>query len=236
MSSSNASSAKRKHSAFNPPRQRATRGRTASLPNPRGNERKPAARTNSTISGRGAAAGRRKIASGHLTATVISSDEDQSLIDDEAEEGTEEDPEDGSEELDHYGEGDSDERLEGNEEDAYGLESPTPGATVISSSPEPEYMLAELVEEPDEREQIESSDPQIPPKLLTRLLHHHFQNDKTKIAKDANMVVAKYIDVFIREAIARSAHERRESLGDDLNGVDNFLEVSLTSVFGHACH
>lgn len=74
-----------------------------------------------------------------------------------------------------------------------------------------------------------SSDPTIPPKLLTRLLHHHFQNEKTKVGKDANAVVAKYVDVFVREAIARAAYERAEADGaGGKRGVgDGFLEVGL---------
>lgn len=72
-----------------------------------------------------------------------------------------------------------------------------------------------------------SSDPTIPSKLLTRLLHEHFQNDKTKVAKDANNVVAKYMDVFVREAIARAAYERAETNGSaGARSVgDGFLEV-----------
>lgn len=71
------------------------------------------------------------------------------------------------------------------------------------------------------------SDPKIPAKLLTRLLHHHFQNEKTKVAKDANTVVAKYVDVFVREAIARAAYERAEtdSAGGGRRPADGFLEV-----------
>lgn len=76
-----------------------------------------------------------------------------------------------------------------------------------------------------------SSDPKIPAKLLTRLLHHHFQNDKTKVAKDANTVVAKYVDVFVREAIARAAFERAEAdtAGGGRNANDGFLEVCCYS-------
>lgn len=74
-----------------------------------------------------------------------------------------------------------------------------------------------------------SSDPTIPPKLLTKLLHHHFQNEKTKVAKDANAVVAKYVDVFVREAIARAAYEKAETTGaaGATSIGDGFLEVSL---------
>ncbi|KAL4956006.1 CENP-S associating centromere protein X-domain-containing protein [Aspergillus filifer] len=88
---------------------------------------------------------------------------------------------------------------------------------------EANYILAEIThpEYNSETEDVLSSDPLIPPKLLTKLVHHHFKNEKTKIAKDANGVVAKYIDVFVREAVARAAFERAEGGA----GGDGFLEV-----------
>ncbi|TQB70651.1 hypothetical protein MPDQ_000270 [Monascus purpureus] len=98
------------------------------------------------------------------------------------------------------------------------------------SSEEPNYMLAEIITDNREDVDVMSSEPTIPPKLLTRLLHHHFQNEKTKIGKDANEVVAKYVDIFVREALARAAYERSESEGGvGANGKravgDGFLEV-----------
>ncbi|KAJ5167481.1 uncharacterized protein N7482_006262 [Penicillium canariense] len=95
-----------------------------------------------------------------------------------------------------------------------------------SLSQEPDYILAEIITH-NETEDVASSDPKIPPKLLTRLLHHHFKNEKTKVAKDANAVVAKYVDVFVREAIARAAYERVETdgAGDRRGAGDGFLEV-----------
>lgn len=93
---------------------------------------------------------------------------------------------------------------------------------------DPEYILAEVVHGTD-RKDVTTSEPTIPGKLLTRLLHHNFQNEKTKVAKDANEVVAKYIDVFVREALARAAYERSEGQGGSARGGigDGFLEVSL---------
>ncbi|KXG49303.1 Histone-fold [Penicillium griseofulvum] len=95
-----------------------------------------------------------------------------------------------------------------------------------SLSQEPDYILAEIITT-NQTEDVTSSDPKIPSKLLTRLLHQHFQNEKTKVAKDANSVVAKYVDVFVREAIARAAYERAESDGNTgSRGLgDGFLEV-----------
>ncbi|KAJ5188085.1 Histone-fold [Penicillium cf. griseofulvum] len=95
-----------------------------------------------------------------------------------------------------------------------------------SLSQEPDYILAEIITT-NQAEDVTSSDPKIPSKLLTRLLHQHFQNEKTKVAKDANNVVAKYVDVFVREAIARAAYERAESDGNTGSRSlgDGFLEV-----------
>ncbi|OJD19620.1 hypothetical protein AJ78_00477 [Emergomyces pasteurianus Ep9510] len=106
-----------------------------------------------------------------------------------------------------------------------------------SPSSEPDYILAEITESApiDPREELESSTPLVPSKLLTTLLHRHFQDDKTKIAKDAGRVVAKYVDIFVREALARAAYERTEgesskSGSRDARGrarakVDSYLEV-----------
>ena len=127
-------------------------------------------------------------------------------------------------------------------------ESPSPSASASGSdeadsndadtrnrrrgpSEEPDYILAEITHgKPSE--DVTSSEPAISGKLLTRLLHHNFQNEKTKIAKDANEVVAKYVDVFVREALARAAYERDEG-GDGGGGGgtigDGFLEVCFPS-------
>ncbi|RAK86547.1 hypothetical protein BO79DRAFT_289162 [Aspergillus costaricaensis CBS 115574] len=91
--------------------------------------------------------------------------------------------------------------------------------------PEPDYILAEIIHKDQPSDDVLTNDPVIPPKLLTRLLHHHFQNEKTKIAKDANTVVAKYVDVFVREALARAAFERSEAVGKGASVGDGFLEV-----------
>ncbi|KAJ9295154.1 hypothetical protein DTO271G3_6324 [Paecilomyces variotii] len=95
-----------------------------------------------------------------------------------------------------------------------------------SPSQEPDFILAEIIG-PGNGDDVDSSEPAIPPKLLTRLLHHHFQNEKTKIAKDANVAVSKYVDIFVREAVARAAYERAEGQGAEGGRSigDGFLEV-----------
>ncbi|KAK2607892.1 hypothetical protein N8I77_006535 [Diaporthe amygdali] len=54
----------------------------------------------------------------------------------------------------------------------------------------------------------EEPEKTIPPELLTRILHEFFEKDGTRITKDANNAVAKYMDIFVKEAIARAAAER----------------------------
>lgn len=99
---------------------------------------------------------------------------------------------------------------------------------------EPDYILAEVTTHEKDTTDVLSSAPTVPPKLLTRLLAHHFQDPKTKLAKDANGVVAKYVDVFVREALARAAYESSGGAGGDARGEgtgrgggigDGFLEV-----------
>ncbi|KAL2871816.1 CENP-X/MHF2 family protein [Aspergillus lucknowensis] len=101
----------------------------------------------------------------------------------------------------------------------------SPSNSNSNSADEADYILAEITHKESNDDDVVSSEPVIPQKLLTRLLHHHFRNEKTKIAKDANAIVAKYIDVYVREAVARAAFERAES-GTRGGGVgDGFLEV-----------
>ncbi|KAK1459731.1 hypothetical protein CMEL01_02730 [Colletotrichum melonis] len=63
-------------------------------------------------------------------------------------------------------------------------------------------------EEEDEEAEDEGPDNTIPPELLTRLLHEFFEKDDTRLSKDANLAAGKYMDIFVREAIARCVHER----------------------------
>ncbi|ROV97431.1 hypothetical protein VMCG_06920 [Cytospora schulzeri] len=66
----------------------------------------------------------------------------------------------------------------------------------------------EPMEEAGDDDDDEEPEKTIPPELLTRVLHEFFENDGTRITKDANSSVAKYMDIFVKEAIARAAAER----------------------------
>ncbi|KAK4152600.1 mitochondrial carrier domain-containing protein [Chaetomidium leptoderma] len=64
-------------------------------------------------------------------------------------------------------------------------------------------------EDEDDEDGEEGGREKIPPELLTRILHEFFERDGTRITRDANDSVARYVDVFVREAIARAAVERQ---------------------------
>ncbi|KAK4197081.1 CENP-S associating centromere protein X-domain-containing protein [Triangularia verruculosa] len=63
-------------------------------------------------------------------------------------------------------------------------------------------------EEPEEDEEDDERES-IPPELLSRIINEHFEHEDTKITKDANNALSAYMDVFVREAIARAAAERK---------------------------
>lgn len=100
---------------------------------------------------------------------------------------------------------------------------------VASESPEPEVSRRRNDEEEemdvdrqvevidDDDDEDEDPEKTIPPDLLTRILAEFFEKDGTRITRDANTAVAKYMDIFVKEAIARAAAER----------TGGFLEVCL---------
>ena len=84
-------------------------------------------------------------------------------------------------------------------------------------------MLAEIETHPGPNNS--SAEPIVSLDLIHRLLNYHFHDkEKTKITTDAREVVGKYIETFVREAIARSAFEREEADKEE-KGDKGFLEV-----------
>lgn len=68
----------------------------------------------------------------------------------------------------------------------------------------------------------EAPEKVVPPALVARLLQEMFQQEGTRMTADASRAAAKYVDIFVREAIARCIHERDGA----------FLEVRLPLVRG----
>jgi len=104
--------------------------------------------------------------------------------------------------------------------------APAKTAILSSSLSEDELQSSAAQESPVASAPSGTQDPPptIPPKLLTRILHHHFKESDVGIGKDANDLVGKYMETFVREAIARATYERSEADGGGLGG--EFLEVS----------
>lgn len=114
------------------------------------------------------------------------------------------------------------------ESDSTAESEPQSASRSPSPHSEPDYILAEVTH----AEGAEDEEPVIPLALVHTLLNYHFSDkDKTRIAQDAKAVIGKYIDTFVREAIARSAFERQgngaEEAAEGLHGRgdDGWLEV-----------
>lgn len=64
----------------------------------------------------------------------------------------------------------------------------------------------------------------IPAPLLARLLYENFEDPNTQIQKGAMNLVGKYMEIFVREALARAKNERELSV--KAGGIsDGFLQV-----------
>ncbi|TFK05837.1 prothymosin alpha [Platysternon megacephalum] len=52
---------------------------------------------------------------------------------------------------------------------------------------------------------------------VNKILHLHFKDDKTRVSSDALLLMAEMLNVFVREAAARSA---RQAQAEELDRVD----------------
>ncbi|KAJ4985735.1 hypothetical protein SVAN01_08731 [Stagonosporopsis vannaccii] len=110
-----------------------------------------------------------------------------------------------------------------------------PATTIISSdedgSQEDEFdaLSDDLMEDVPAPRPIKTVEPlttahPIPTPLLARLLHENFEDPNTQIQKGAMTLTGRYMEIFVREALARAKHERAMSVRND--GIsDGFLQV-----------
>jgi len=54
---------------------------------------------------------------------------------------------------------------------------------------------------------------ELPPALLARLVHENFDDKTVRMSKPANEVLGRYMNIFMREAVARAAEGKKERLG-----------------------
>ncbi|KAK2627191.1 hypothetical protein QTJ16_003157 [Diplocarpon rosae] len=71
--------------------------------------------------------------------------------------------------------------------------------------------------------------PSIPPDLINVLLHTFFTQEGTRLHRDANVAVGRYIETFVREGVARAdwarVHGWEGELGGGGGGEGGVLEV-----------
>ncbi|KAH0837565.1 hypothetical protein AYO21_05053 [Fonsecaea monophora] len=79
------------------------------------------------------------------------------------------------------------------------------------SSPEPDFILAEVTTNGTGGNPTSSTSPSIPLPLIHRIMHAHFlKPDHTSLSADARHLMGKYADIFVKEAIRRCVDDKRE--------------------------
>lgn len=76
----------------------------------------------------------------------------------------------------------------------------------------------------------DNAPPPIPQKLLARLLYESFTDKNVKIGKEAMTVFGKYIEIFVREGLARAAYYREEADAGASGVGDGFLQASTRAL------
>lgn len=100
-----------------------------------------------------------------------------------------------------------------------------------SSDPEPDTTTQhEQEQEGEDEEEEEVPQARIPEELVARILNELFKREDTRVSRAAGSALSRYFEIFVQEAIARTAQER--------NG--RFLEVGFPSLvcppaFGCPC-
>jgi hypothetical protein len=87
-----------------------------------------------------------------------------------------------------------------------------PSGLNFSSSPEPDFILAEVTTTKGSAGAgADDGTPAIPLPLIHRIMHAHFARpEETSISGDARALMGKYVEVFVKEAIRRCADEKKE--------------------------
>lgn len=106
-------------------------------------------------------------------------------------------------------------------------EQENPADTDPTSSPEPEFILAEVVPNTSWKSIPGSSDSNIPLPLVHRIMQAHFTApEKTSVSADARALFGTYVEIFVKEAIRRCVDEKKDREGVGGGGVDSgWLEL-----------
>ncbi|KAK6387605.1 hypothetical protein LTS17_000874 [Exophiala oligosperma] len=89
----------------------------------------------------------------------------------------------------------------------------------IQSSPEPDFILAEVTHD-NPASDVFGPEPAITLPLIHRIMQSHFNHpEKTKISEDARILVGKYIEIFVKEGIRRCVDEKRDRAKSSGGGI-----------------
>ncbi|KAL6252641.1 hypothetical protein RBB50_000360 [Rhinocladiella similis] len=114
--------------------------------------------------------------------------------------------EDEEDEVDQEEDNGEDEGSDDNEEEDGGEENDER----ILSSPEPDFILAEVAHD-DPAPDVFGPEPAITLPLIHRIMQSHFnQPERTKISEDARILVGKYIEIFVKEGIRRCVDDKKD--------------------------
>ncbi|KIW70064.1 hypothetical protein PV04_02374 [Phialophora macrospora] len=122
---------------------------------------------------------------------------------------------------------DEDDDREDGREDAD--EPASPASRLNFSSPEPDFILAEVTH-PHNQSTKPSSSPDsdeypIPLPLIHRIMHTHFSVPNTVLSQHARALMGTYVGVFVKEAIRRCVDEKKERVKRGEGGDVGWLEV-----------
>ncbi|GAM91583.1 hypothetical protein ANO11243_096350 [Dothideomycetidae sp. 11243] len=95
-------------------------------------------------------------------------------------------------------------------------QKPTPFSRAARSPIEQEAQEEEEQQENQQKSLGETDTPALPAALLTRIMASQFKHEDTGVSRGANEMLARYVRVFVLEAVARSAAAKRD--GDEKDG------------------
>lgn len=86
--------------------------------------------------------------------------------------------------------------------------NPKSGRTAASPDLDPEPDTTAQHEQEEEEGEEGAPKARIPEELVARILSEQFKREDTKVSRAAGRALSRYFEIFVQEAIARTAQER----------------------------
>lgn len=138
----------------------------------------------------------------------------RAILDEEADDDSDGEVDEEHEGLEEESTGTADESEEDGPDDKAGEEEGEEEASDPRSSPEPDFILAEVTNSSRNARATTSSSSSefaISLPLIHRIMQSHFNApEKTVISSDARALVGRYVEIFVKEGITRCVNEKKE--------------------------